>query len=468
MLRAMLVDDEPMALEGLKLMIDWRAEGFVVCAECTNAAEALKRLDCAQPDLIVSDIRMPGMDGLALMEAARIRGFDGQFVIVSGYGDFDYAKRAMRVGVAGYLLKPIEPSDAGEVLAQVRKVLIKREAGSSQRREAYHRDLTALLSGRSAPTDALPQDALWRLATWGSPLPLERVLEIQNAFPEGAASTHIVEDKEYLALHWPRGGVEPSWHEAEALIGTMFREIKKSEPSALNDLAERRSELEDLLNTNLDTLEAHVRAMSLAVALRQPETFKQRCAELEALCCACGAETKARAKRHLVTEFSRQLAGRPDELLKLLSAQDAGPEVLGLLTIELLAPVKERISDRASDYAEAHLAERLTLEDVAEALGYNPDYLGRVFREERGEAFREWLLGRRVEKAAALLTENGAPIGDIANRVGYGHYKRFLSHFKRRYGQTPEQFRRNWLRKERAPSTVSIRPEGSALHAPNA
>ena len=184
---------------------------------------------------------MPGMNGLELMEAARARGFDGQFVIVSGYGDFDYAKQAMRVGVAGYLLKPIEPLDAGEVLAQVRKVLVGREASSSQRSAAYHHDLTALLSGRMAPTDALPRDELWRLATWGSPLPLERVLEIHRAFPEGAASTHIVEDKEYLALHWPRDGQEPSWDNAEALLGGMRREFKKSELCLLVSLPGRRS-----------------------------------------------------------------------------------------------------------------------------------------------------------------------------------------------------------------------------------
>ena len=465
MLRAMLVDDERMALEGLKLLIDWRAEGFIVCAECTNAAEALERLNDARPDLIVSDIRMPGMNGLELMEAARTRGFDGQFVIVSGYGDFDYAKQAMRVGVAGYLLKPIEPLDSAEVLAQVRKVLVSREARGSQRSAAYHHDLTAFLSGRMAQADSLPQDELWRLATWGSPLPLERVLEIRRAFPEGAASTHIVEDKEFLALHWPRGGQEPSWDSAEALLGGMRREFKKSESCLLASLPERRSELEEMLNANLGALEAHVRAMSLAVSFRQPEEYRRHCRELEVLC--CGAEAKARAKRHLITECARQLASRPEELQKLLAAQDADPEALGLLAIELLAPVKQRISDRASDYAEAHLMERLTLEDVAEALGYNPTYLGRVFREERGEAFREWLLGRRVEKAAALLQETFAPVGDIANQVGYGHYKRFLTHFKRRYGQTPEQYRKNRSGKGSA-RQIYNHPEGSALHAPDA
>jgi two-component system response regulator YesN len=108
MLKAMLVDDEPLALEGLRLLIDWGAEGFEVCAECADAKQALKLLPVARPDLIVTDIRLPGLDGLELMQAARQKGFEGQLVVVSGYNDFEYAKRALRIGVAGYLLKPVE------------------------------------------------------------------------------------------------------------------------------------------------------------------------------------------------------------------------------------------------------------------------------------------------------------------------------------------------------------------------
>ena len=442
MLRAMLVDDEQMALEGLKLLIDWQAEGFVICAECTDAAQALQQLDDAKPDLILSDIRMPGMYGLQFLEAARNRGFDGQFVIVSGYGEFDYARQALRIGVAGYLLKPIEPSEAAQVLAQVRKNLVSREADSMSHAE-YHRSLTALLVGRGDRAEALPQDALWCLATWGSPLPLERANEIVETFPQGTASTHIVGDKEYLALHWPGGEPEPSWQGAEALLDAMNRKMQKSEAGLLCELPQRRAELEERLNANLAALNEHIRALCHAVALRQPEAFKQRYAESEALCRAIGAEAKTRAKRHLITEFTRQLAGRPGELQHLLAAQDADMEELGLLTIRLLAPVKERISDRVCGYAQAHLAEPLTLRDVADALGYHPDYLGRIFREERGESFREWLNSCRVEKASALLLESGASVCDIASRVGYAQYKQFLQHFKQRYGQTPDQFRKS-------------------------
>jgi len=121
MLRALLVDDEPLALEGLKLLIDWRAEGFEICGECASGHEALQKLPLHKPDLIVTDIRMPGMSGLDLLKACRNAGFDGQFVIVSGYGDFSYAKNALQLGVAGYLLKPVDPADAATVLAHVRR-----------------------------------------------------------------------------------------------------------------------------------------------------------------------------------------------------------------------------------------------------------------------------------------------------------------------------------------------------------
>ena len=127
MLRVMLVDDEPMALEGLALLIDWKKEGFSVCASCNSGEAALGALETAKPHLIVTDIRMQDMDGLTFMANARKRGYDGAFIVASGYSDFEYAKKAMRLGVAGYLLKPIDPVEASQVLEQVRKELIDKE-----------------------------------------------------------------------------------------------------------------------------------------------------------------------------------------------------------------------------------------------------------------------------------------------------------------------------------------------------
>ena len=134
-----------------RLLINWQAEGFDICAECVNAAEALALLQDTKPDLIVTDIRMPGIDGLEMMVQARARGFGGEFVVVSGYGDFEYAQKALRIGVAGYLLKPVEPEEAGLVLENVRQRLVRREAAGSERFSQYQSGITALLADQGVP-----------------------------------------------------------------------------------------------------------------------------------------------------------------------------------------------------------------------------------------------------------------------------------------------------------------------------
>lgn len=449
MLRVMLVDDERLALEGLRLLIDWQAEGFVVCAECDSAAQALDALPAAAPDLIVTDIRMPGMDGLTLMLKAQAQGFGGQLVVVSGYGDFEYAQRALRLGVAGYLLKPIDPQEAASVLEHVRKMLVSREAGG---RTPVQRALTPLLQGQGAQADAFPHGHRWRLACWGAPLPYEAVCEVLAALPVDAASTHIVGDREYLALHWPRAEAEPPMAAALTVLAAHRRSLTQG--AVCDDafaLPAQQAALAQRLNEAAETLAVRTAELLRAVALRDADACVQRSAELEALCDACGAQAREKERRTLVYECSRLLAQKPAALAELLAAQETGFLKLCQLTIRLLAPMQDLVSDRVVAYVEPRLAEPLTLEDVAVALGYNATYLGRVFREERGLGFRDYLNNRRVERAARLLLETDGAVCAISEQVGYRHYKRFLEHFKRRYGKTPERFRLGGNRAKTAP-----------------
>ncbi len=443
MLRAMLIDDEPLALEGLRLLIDWKAEGFEVCAECADARQALSQLPVARPDLIVTDIRLPGLDGLELMQAARQRGFEGQFVVVSGYGDFEYAKRALRIGVAGYLLKPVEPEEAAIVLEHVRGRLIDREAGAAEKRALPQRTLNALLAGCDAPADEPLPEGHWRLGTWGAPLPFEAVREILASFPEGEASAHIVEDKEFLALRWPRDAAEPDTQAAEALLARYRRRLLFGERTAdPHRLAVTRAQLAARLALSCGSLTERVAALTRAVALRQPDECRARCAELTNYCDACGADVRARARQQLMSECARLFAERPEQLDAFLSAQNETFESLCLTAVRLLAPLQERVSDRVAAYVREQGGKKLTIESIASALNYNATYLGRVFRDEQGTGFREWLADQRVRQAAQMLSDTEECVCVIAEKVGYAQYKRFLQHFKQRYGVTPEQYRR--------------------------
>ncbi|QJD84017.1 response regulator transcription factor [Cohnella herbarum] len=121
MYSVLLVDDEPYAIEGLQMFVDWEHLGFRVCGVCENGVEALSAARELKPDVIVTDIRMPEMDGLELIGQLRgERGISIEFVVLSAYGEFAFAKRAMQLGVHQYLLKPVIGEEAAEVLNQIR------------------------------------------------------------------------------------------------------------------------------------------------------------------------------------------------------------------------------------------------------------------------------------------------------------------------------------------------------------
>ncbi len=118
----MVVDDEPRMLEGWKTMIKWNAYGYELCAAASDGEEALKMAAAVQPDLIFTDIRMPGIDGLDLIRKLRERRHPGpapRIVIMSGYPEFEYVKRAMPYKIERYMLKPLIPEEIHGLLSEL-------------------------------------------------------------------------------------------------------------------------------------------------------------------------------------------------------------------------------------------------------------------------------------------------------------------------------------------------------------
>ncbi|MDQ0059232.1 response regulator transcription factor [Paenibacillus harenae] len=124
--KVLIVDDEPMIREGLKTIIEWDKHGFVVIGEASNGLDALDKYQALQPDLILIDIRMPGMDGLQFINEVRKNDTTTNFIILSGYADFEYAKKAIGFGVDGYILKPVDEDEL--------ETYVERIAGSLKRR----------------------------------------------------------------------------------------------------------------------------------------------------------------------------------------------------------------------------------------------------------------------------------------------------------------------------------------------
>jgi two-component system response regulator YesN len=127
MYKVVLADDEVWALMALKTMIDWAEQGFVIVGEADDGEMALKRISSLEPDLVISDIRMPGLDGLKLLEEIRENKLDTQVLLVSGYTDFEYARQAMLYGCIGYLVKPVDEKELMQYLHKVKSILDARK-----------------------------------------------------------------------------------------------------------------------------------------------------------------------------------------------------------------------------------------------------------------------------------------------------------------------------------------------------
>lgn len=122
MMKVVLVDDEPYILEGLSVIIDWEKEGFEIVGKTQDAGEALELVKKEEPDLLISDIKMPVMSGLDMIEEMRKQDiFDTYCVLLSGYSDFEYAKRAIKNDCLDYMLKPVDKEELLNVLAKVRQ-----------------------------------------------------------------------------------------------------------------------------------------------------------------------------------------------------------------------------------------------------------------------------------------------------------------------------------------------------------
>lgn len=105
MYRIMLVDDEPLILAGITSMLNWEEEGYQIVGKAYNGQKALEAMEELKPDIVVADIKMPAMDGLTLMQKAKEAGYPSVFILLTNLEEFSFAKEAVRLGAADYLVK---------------------------------------------------------------------------------------------------------------------------------------------------------------------------------------------------------------------------------------------------------------------------------------------------------------------------------------------------------------------------
>ena len=140
MIKVFLVEDEYAIREGIKKSVDWEKDGFELVGEAGDGEMAFPKILKTKPDILITDIRMPFMDGLELSRLVKKELPEMKIVVLSGYDDFNYAKQAISIGVEEYILKPVSGDNLMQELSKIADK-IKTELQEKSAREQYQKDM---------------------------------------------------------------------------------------------------------------------------------------------------------------------------------------------------------------------------------------------------------------------------------------------------------------------------------------
>ncbi|MEF2243652.1 response regulator transcription factor [Paenibacillus sp. IITD108] len=138
MYKVMLVDDERQIRQGLMAKINWEQHGFTICGEAADGKEALDKIAALRPHLVITDIRMPVMDGAELLKQCAALYPDCYYIVLSGYEEFSYVKAAMKYGASDYLLKPVIRKELASLLQRIKEELDAKQAELAKGEKLKH------------------------------------------------------------------------------------------------------------------------------------------------------------------------------------------------------------------------------------------------------------------------------------------------------------------------------------------
>ena len=118
MFKVMIIDDEPMIRQGIRTMVNWQEHGCEVCFEASDGIDGLEKIKTCKPEIIITDIRMPEMDGLTMIKEAKDLIPGSKIIILTGFRDFDYVYEALKIGAFGFILKPTRISELNSLITR--------------------------------------------------------------------------------------------------------------------------------------------------------------------------------------------------------------------------------------------------------------------------------------------------------------------------------------------------------------
>jgi two-component system response regulator YesN len=478
MWKVIIAEDEPFVRRMLIKKVDWEALGFRIIGEAENGRDALEQMRSETPDLVISDIMMPVMDGLELLRHAREEGMMSRFVMLTCMNEFEFARQALELGAKGYVLKAsMSISSLTESLIKISKDLLEEKSKKLEWNELkfqnYYEQLVAFaVSSQDSDPPAHPFPMAKEYAFVRVKLFIRGDLEpsYECVDKRGEASTHFFCDESmFIIFQWlPEGLAQPAGQNGDSFDNARSRTAYSEWVLAdklSNLLIEYINKLTNVWYGNSLMLisKPYDRAYSLPWRLEKNIHAAMEHAKGEELKRLIHLTWDELQERKVIFSIVRGIAGKLDKSLGRISGVLHGWQgrLQALTHSELLEEWNNRIENhmealilsksewsghpeinKVMRHVQEHFTEDLTLKSVAKLVSMEEHYLSRLFTQKTGSNLTAYIQRVRLEKARKLLEETHMSIGEIGASVGFQNDNYFVKLFKKWHGETPGAFRR--------------------------
>lgn len=507
LMKIVIVEDEIRIREGIVKLLGKIGEEYLVVGEACDGKEGLKLCQKETPDLIITDIRMPEMDGIEMLAEYYRLGFKSKAIVLSAYSEFEYARGAMKLGVTEYLLKPISLMDFSNALENIKVQIHEESLKKPEKIGTLEQTFRDFFYGNTNLDDAAKEyietvyhidtkKSVWMVCTYLGNQYEENsekcIRLLKGMFDSQEGISYVILDDQYrkslLTIVYEYKDIHEleRWlqyrilqHDADGLV---FGCIEAESPLFMKEAFEKLFPYMDwYISFDKEVLISFPKITQvqtvfctypmdvenkMRMALCGTDISKiNKAAESFHSAFADGKiyepkEIKESYVRFLwfVMEIAKDLGklkNRKIERQKLLERimnaktrselMAISNEVLNIVTAE--PEVEEDVSSitvkRAKSIIHEYYNTGITLDEIASRLNITPEYLGTIFHNESGENFSSYIRNYRMAKAKELLLGTNLKLYEIAERVGYSDPKYFSRVFKESTGMLPADFRKS-------------------------
>ncbi|WP_339316748.1 response regulator [Paenibacillus sp. FSL R10-2734] len=466
MYKVIIADDEEYVIRSLQAAIHWEDQGFYIVDTANDGLIAWNKIKDHQPDLVFTDIRMPGMSGLELIQQASKEIPRMKFVLISGFAEFAYAQKAMNLGVSEYCIKPFDDDEILRIVSRMKKKL------DEQKQQAIHMSRPSLLPDSAeallpflVKTGLVLSAGIIPVVVRGKATFTIPVEFVHVPFLMGLHKQVILFQSDYFHTNQTIilenlmreaqgiGNAHPAYDYADLL-----RQLDNANIAAYQSFI--REEQRAFSYTTIDhaRFEKCLKRIHQAIILKDSNSGVSKLKEVVELILQEGNMNHAYRLYSFITETLVQedhqrpsydfLYGFDDLILQFgnFTAMVLGLEEQILNLLVTVHPAETQPSHESLKEITEYICLNFTNPDIsldllAKQFHFNPSYLSQLFRRDLGIKFMDYITELRMDYAMNLLRNTDLSVQQIGTRTGYLDYYYFTKLFKKKFQKKPSEAR---------------------------